>query len=107
MERVFVCGDHTKASIAAELTKMLHEKGCSITDLQVIKVEEEIDLDLNMETFNDVMALSEVIFGRLKDFKSACVMMSEEVDDNHFSVITYLMFSKTDDRELFDVLSTI
>lgn len=107
MDRVFVCGTHDKKSIAAELTKLLHEKDCSITDLQVIKIEEGNDLDFNMETFTDVEQLADVILARLETFKSACVMVGKEVNDKHFSVITYLMFSKTNDPDLFEVLSTI
>lgn len=107
MDRIFICGEHTKESIAAELVKLLHEKECVVTDLQVIKIEEGIDLDFNVETFNNVMELAEIIFVRLETFKSACVMMGKEVNYNHFSVITYLMFSKTNDQELFSALSTI
>ena len=107
MDRVFACGEHNKESIIAELTKLLHEKKCSITDLQVIKIEEGNDLDLNMETFTDVEELADVILARLEIFKNACVMVGEEVNDKHFSVVMYLIFVNTDDQELFGALSTI
>ena len=107
MDRIFVCDVHDKESIASELTKLLHEKGCSITDLQVVKVEEGIDLDFRTRAFDNVMDLAEVIWDRLKIFEATCIMVGKEVNDNHFSVVMYLMFSKTNDQELYDVLSTI
>lgn len=107
MDRIFVCGVHDKESITSELTKLLHEKGCSITDLQVVKVEEGIDLDFRTRAFDNVMDLAEVIWDRLKIFEATCIMVGKEVNDNHFSVVMYLMFSKTNDQELYDVLSTI
>ncbi len=107
MDRVFLCGEHDKESIASELIKLLHEKDCSITDLQVIRLEEGNDLDFNMETFTDVEQLADVISARLETFKSACVMVGKEVNDKHFSVVMYLMFVKTADQELFGALSSI
>jgi hypothetical protein len=107
MDRIFICGMHDKVSIAAELTKLFHEKECVVTDLQVLKVEEGCDLDFKMRTFDDIMDLAEVIFARLQNFKSACVMMSKEVNDKHFSVVMYLIFVNNDDQELFGALSMI
>jgi len=107
MDRVLVCGEHDKVSIVSELVKLLHEKDCSITDLQVIKIEEGSDLDFNMETFADVEQLAEVILARLETFKYACIMIGKEVNDKHFSVVMYLIFVNTDDQELFGALSAI
>ena len=107
MDRIFVCGEHNRESIIIELVKLLHEKDCSITDLQVIKVEEGNELDFNMETFTDVEQLADIILTRLEDFKSACVMMGKEVNDKDFSVVMYLIFVKTNDPDLFTALSMI
>jgi hypothetical protein len=70
-------------------------------------VEEGIDLDFKTRAFDNVMDLAEIIWTRLKNFKSACVMMSKEINDKHFSVVMYLMFVNTDDQELFSALSMI
>ena len=107
MDRIFVCGVHDKESIASELIKLLHEKGCSITDLQVVKVEEGIDLDFKTRVFDNVMDLAEVIWARLKIFEATCVMIGKEINDNHFSVVMYLMFTNTNDPDLFTALSKI
>ena len=107
MDRIFVCDVHDKESIASELTKLLHEKGCSITDLQVVKIEEGIDLDFKIRTFDNIMDLAEVIWARLKIFEVTCVMLCKDVNDKSFTVLMYLMFSKTKDQELYDVLSTV
>jgi hypothetical protein len=107
MDRVFICGIHDRESIASELVSLLHEKGCSVTDLQVIKIEEGCDLDFNLQIFDNIMELTEIILAGLKTFKSVCVMVSKEVNDKHFSVVMYLMFVKTVDLDLFNALSMI
>jgi hypothetical protein len=107
MDRVFVCGVHDKESIASELARLLHEKGCSITDLQVVKVEEGIDLDFKTRVFDDIMDLAEVICAGLKIFETTYIMIGKEVNDNHSSVAMYLMFTNTNDPDLFDALSKV
>lgn len=107
MDRIFICGVHDKETIVSELINLLHEKECSITDVQVVKIEEGIDLDLKTQAFDNVMDLSEVIWTRLKIFETTCVMIGKEVNDNHFSVVMYLMFTNTNDPDLFAALSKV
>ena len=106
MDRVFVCGTHDRESITSELVKLLHEKGCLITDLQVVKLEEGGSLDYEALAFDNIMELVEIILVRLKIFKASCVMIDKGVDDKHFSVM-YLMFVNTDDPNLFTALSMV
>jgi hypothetical protein len=53
------------------------------------------------------MDLAEVIWTRLKIFETTCVMIGKEVNDNHFSVVMYLMFTNTNDPDLFAALSKV
>jgi hypothetical protein len=53
------------------------------------------------------LELSENIFAGLENFKSACIMMDEEIKTELSPIITYLMFMKTTDCDLFEILSTL
>ena len=107
MDLIFINGNHNKDSISKELEDLLSEKKCKVSDLQVIRIEEGNDLNFVMETFENILELSENIFDGLENFKTACIMMDEETKVEHSPIITYLMFMKTTDRDLLEILSTL
>jgi len=107
MDLIFINGTHNKDSISKELEDLLSEKKCKVSDLQVIRIEEGNDLNFVMETFENILELSENIFAGLENFKSACIMMDEEIKTELSPIITYLMFMKTTDCDLFEILSTL
>ena len=102
MQVTLVKGVHNLANIDTELMDMFQTIGLSVSETPVIRIVEGEELDFRTRTFNNTMEIAKLIDECFKttDVINRIVMSLDDSDN-----ILYVLFLKTNDRILTDLLS--